>query len=34
MNVEQTEMIDIPEYIRPPVELTHKSIARTKKEDA
>jgi len=33
MNVEQTEVIDIPEYIRPPVELTHKSIARTKKED-
>ena len=32
MNVEQTEVIDIPDYIRPPVELTHESLTRTKQD--
>lgn len=34
MNIEQTELMDIPEYIRPPVQLTHESIMRTKQEKA
>ena len=34
MNVEQTEVIDIPDYIRPPVQLTHESFVRTKQEKA
>lgn len=28
MNVEQTEVVDVPEYIRPPILLTHETIAK------
>ncbi len=33
MNVEQTEVMDIPEYIRPPIQIIHETIEK-KPQDA
>ncbi|XP_065060258.1 small ribosomal subunit protein uS10m-like [Rhopilema esculentum] len=30
MNVEQTEVLDVPEYIRPPVQIIHERIEKSK----
>ena len=32
MNVEQTEVMDVPDYIRPPVQITHERVEKTKEE--